>query len=114
MKLGWFPRVDYVENISDLYRSGVDWYNTKVEQVQRYFANEPMRNEDDFDVYNFLDSLGIPRSNKDELIDYMNRYGLTWSDLKTTKALAMFGAQQQVAYRRVTNFVSSNVKKLYR
>lgn len=105
---------DFNDNLYSKYRDAVDWYNDKVRTVQRYFANEPMEDEEDFDIYNLLDTLGIPRDNKDELIEYMLRNGLTWSDLRTSRVLQMFGSQQSRAYRLALNFFSKNVDKLYR
>lgn len=108
----WFG--DIVDFFNDAYRSGVDWYNDKVSRVQRYFRNEPMQDEQDFDIYNLLDTLGVPRNMKDELKDYMEKYGLDWSDLNINKVMSIFGSQQQRAYRTGINFVSKNLHKLYR
>lgn len=105
---------DWHDRLYSSYRDAVDWYNDKVATVQRYFRNEPMEDEDDYDIYNLLDTLGIPRNDKDDLIDYMERYGLEWSDLRTTKVLSMFGSQQARAYRNSLNFISKNVHRLYR
>lgn len=114
--VGWRDLYDeYVAKpVGGAYRDAVDWYNGKVETVQRYFRNEPMRSEEDFDIYNFLDTLHIPRNRKDELIDYMNRFGLDWSDLNIDKVIQLFGSSQQQAYRMGLNFASKNIAKLYR
>lgn len=105
---------EFHDSLYSHYRDAVDWYNDKVRTVQRYFQDEPMEDEDDFDVYNLLDTLGIPRDDKDDLLRYMERYGLTWSDLRTTKVLRAFGSQQSRAYHLGLNFVSKNINKLYR
>lgn len=103
---------DYVgSQVENLYRSAVDKYNSTVRAVQGYFAGNPMESEYDFQVYSFLDQLGIPRNQIDDLLGYMKRYGLTWDDLNTSKVLQLYGRSSSF---RALNFVSRNVSKLYK
>lgn len=102
------------DGFHDFIQEGIDAYNGFIRTAQRYFANEPMEDENDYKLYNLLDQLGVPRNDLDELKRYMERYGLDWSDLRTTKVLQMFGGQMRRSNALAMNFVSKNVERLYR
>lgn len=115
MPKGYVPKgghnlFDVTDRISDLYRSAADSYNSAVRSVQGYFSGRNMESEQDFEIYSFLDQMGVPRNQIDELYAYMDRNGLTWSDLNTTKTLRAFSGNGIKTYQ----FVSKNVNRLYR
>lgn len=111
--------MEYLDQfISDLQRIPEDYndlkdrYNSYVRSVQRYFQRgAKLESEQDYDVWSMLDYFHIPtQRKKDDLINYMDKFGLDWSDLNFEKALAAFGNSN----RQAMNFVSSNINKLYR
>lgn len=101
----------FVSDVQDIYNDAVDNYNGVIRSVQGYFANRPFESQQDYEIQSFLYQVGFPRKNN-ELYAYMDRYGLSWSDLNTDKTLRMYSDRSNSV--RSYMFVSKNLDKLYR
>lgn len=85
-------------------------WNETVHAVQGYF-NGTMESEYEYEVQSFLYQIGVPRKDR-TLIDYMDRYGLTWDDINPDKVLSIYGSKSNGV--QAYTFVSRNLNKLYK
>lgn len=93
------------------YGEGFD--NSPAGRLYHWFTDYPT-SEDQYRQQSFLAGLPIigsyysSRDNTQYLSDYMRNTGLDWSDLKYPSRTVGWGNSGQI------NFLSSNVKKLYK
>lgn len=87
-----------------------DWNNT-VRAIQHYFSGAGFDNEYDYEVQSFLYQMGVPRKDR-SLYDYMDRHGLSWSDLNADKVLALYSGRSSGV--QAYTWVSRNINKLYK
>lgn len=102
-----------------VYRPIVNLYghvwNEYVRMTQSYFRGDPMENERMYDWYSTLYDMHIPtKGDNKRLLQYMERYGLSWSDLDFKKTIGHFGNGTVDGMFGALNFVSDNVRSLYR
>lgn len=103
-------------DLINLYgRDYIDQYNKYVSYTQSYFRGDPMDSEEMYDWYSMLYDLHIPtKGDNSELLAYMKLNQLTWSDLNFRKTVGHFGNGRVDSLFGAVNFVSDNVRKLYR
>lgn len=102
-------------DVAEWWDSVTDDYNKYVEYTQGYFRGDPLTSEEQYDWYSLLYDLHIPtKGDNAELLAYMKRYNLTWQDLNFKKTVKLFGNDTVDGMLGALNFVSDNVKRLYR
>lgn len=107
----WYEQAN--DNVQEFIHDPFGFYQESHDPVRNAWEGE-MQDESDYWFQQFLVSSPLApvfkgKWNKDALVNYMNRYGLTWNDLISRNVMN----SQFATHINPINFVGDMVKDLY-